>query len=429
MNLSKSFFASLFIFLSLFLYTVSDAAQASQNDLPKVEGVLVASVDIKNAKIVFQDGKTFKISFTLKNGEGLQTEVKYGVKLFSDEKNPYLADEKVYDESLTLHPNTTISREVTYTPPSGLSGSYVILLDSKNESGFPFANFVIGKVKLTASTKGVKILPESCYLKIVEDKNTKQYAVTENVEINSDESLSLTCTALNDSALSLSVNPFFDTRYFGSYGEHAPQTAPENETITFAKGEKKTFSIMLPKGDIAKNYNLKVSLSDGENVSNAVSVNYIIRGLSATIQQISLDKDYYRTSENAELSLVWFGSGMAPGTGSNVSLTTSITNKKGRECIDPNTQTIVRDISSPVNKISFPIKSTCEDPLVKVALSDNSGNVLDQKEFTFKTIKIPKSYGETQGRKYIIPIIIALVVIAGVSIYIKRKKKINSTTI
>ncbi len=425
MNLYKSSFAGFFVFFSLFFYTVSSAAPEVKSELPKAQGVLVASVDINNAKIVFQDGKTFKISFKIANGQGLQTGVKYGIKLFSDEKNPYLADEKVYDEALTLHPESSVSREIVYTPPSGLNGNFVILLDSKNESGFPFANVVVGKIKLTASTKGIQILPESCYVQILGDKDTK-YLITKTVEINSDQTLSLTCTAINNSMESLTVSPFFDTRYSSSYGEPAPQTTEENEAIIFEKSQKKTFSVTLPKGDISKPYNLKLSLSDGVNFSNNVSLNYIIKGLSATIQQISLDKDYYRTGETAELSLIWFGSGMTAGMASNVSLTTSITNKKGRQCIEENTETISRDISSPINKISYPVKTTCEDPLVKVVLSDPSGKVLDQKEFKFKTAKVPKSYTPTLDRKFIILGVIVLVIVASFGIYMNRRKKINS---
>ena len=427
MNLFKSSILGSLVFLSLFFYTVSNAAPKSEDTLPIAKGVLVASVDIKNAKIVFQDGKNFKISFTIANGEGIQAGVKYGIKLFPDGTNPYLADEKVYDESLTLQPNSSVSREVTYTPPTNLSGSYIILLESKNESGFPFGNFVVGTIKLTASTKGVQILPGSCTVKISTDKDGKQYAITKTIEINPEESLSLTCTAINNSPTPVSVNPIFDTKYSSSYGEHAPQTPVDNEVIKFEKNQKRNFTINLPKGDIAKPYNLKVTLSDGENISNEVSVNYIIRGLSATIQQVSLDKDYYRVGEKAELSLVWFGSGMGDGTGSNVSLNTSITNKKGRECIEPNTQIIVRDISNPANKLSFPVKTTCEDPLVKVVISDREGNVLDQKEFQFKTLKIPKSnVSNALNHKYIIPGVIALIIIAGIGIYMNRKKKINS---
>lgn len=426
MNLYKSSFAGLFVFLSLFFYTISSAATEVKDELPKAQGALVASVDIKNAKIVFQDGKTFKISFTIANGEGLQTGVKYGIKLFSDSKNPYLADEKVYDESLTLHPNNSVSREIIYTPPTGLDGNFVIMLDSKNESGFPFGNFVVSKIKLTASTKGVQILPGSCSVQVIGEKDAKQYSITKTVEINQDQSLSLTCNAVNNSAESLTVSPLFDNRYSSSYGEYAPQTTEANETIVFEKGQKKTFSITLPKGDMAKLYNLKASLSDGTNVSNEVSVNYVIRGLSATIQQMSLDKDYYRTNDTAELSLIWFGSGM---NGSNVSLNTSITNKKGRQCIESNTQTITKDISNPINKISFQVKTTCEDPFVKLVLSDDKGNVLDQKEFLFKTIKIPKNYGTAINRQYLIPMVVLLVVVAAVGIYLKRRKKINNVTI
>jgi hypothetical protein len=428
MNIFKFSLSSFFVLLSLFSFQLAGAATApvvTKNNSADNLGVIVANVNIKNAKIVFQDGKNFKISFTISNGEGLQTGVKYGLKLFSDDKSQSLVDEKIYDDSLTLGENSSVSKEITYTPPSILDGSYTILLESKNQSNFPFSSFIVGKIKLTASVKWLEIIPESCYTQIQEDKTNKHHLITEIVEINETDSLSLNCTVINNSTNTVTATPIFNTRYSGSYGEYAPQSGGSEDAITFAKGEKKNISMLLPRGDIPKPYNVKVNLMDGENYSNTISVGYIIKGMSATIQKVSLDKDFYKAGENAEVSFVWFGAGFYEKT-PKVTVNASLTNSRGWQCASSVTQDVVKEKNEPVNKISIPIKNTCDDPHIKISISDAGGTVLDQKEFTFKTNKAKNKTTSIVNNKYVIGSIIVFVLIAIFGLYMNRKKKINS---
>lgn len=430
-NLFKFLITSAFVFFSLFFYSASYAVTTTPSTKSSTttegKGVLVASIDIENAKIVFQDGKTFKISFTMKNGEGTQTGVKYGVKLFSDDKNQSLVDEKVYDESLTLTPNSSISREITYTPPANLSGNFVLILNSKNTSNFPFAFSVLGKIKITASIKGVQIMPETCFLELDGDKNAKHYPVTQILEISEDQSIRLTCTVINNDSKPYSLKPLFNTKYSGSYGENAPQSGGDDKEVTFAKGEKKSITVALPKGDIAKSYNLKVSLTDGIYNSNEVSLEYLIKGLSATIQNVSLDKNFYKAGEKAELSIIWFGSGFEDYLSPGVSVTTSILNNKGWECSPQKTEEIVKDMTNPVTKLTVDIKNRCEDPHLKIALTDKNGTVLDQKEFTFKSsMKEDEKSLSMLSTKSAIMIVIGLIIIAALGVYLSKKKKINN---
>lgn len=428
MNIFKFSLSSFIIILCVFFSQFVSAAteKVSQPVVNKAPGVLVASVNIKNAKIVFQDGKSFKISFTLTNGEGIQTGVKYGVKLFTDDKNQSLVDEKVYDETLSLNENSSVSREFTYTPPAILNGNFVILLESKNESNFPFASYVVGKIKLTSSIKWVQLEPDTCYTQISGDKINKHYSTFELPEISSDQSLNINCVAINNSDDAISVTPTFDTRYSGSFGQYAPQSDVAQNLISFKKGEKKNISIEVPKGDMPKPYSVKLSLTDGEKSSNAISFGYIIKGISATIQKASLDKDYYKTGESAELSLVWFSAGLFNNKPPKIIVDTTIENSRGWQCADANRQTISKDPSKPVDKIILAIKNTCDDPHVKISLTGQDGKVLDQKEFAFKTSKPRTNETGTVNKKYLAVSIAVLIIIAGFGIYTSRKKKINN---
>lgn len=124
-----------------------------------VEVVQIAAVDVNDAVIVFQQGGTFNISFDIINGEGVQTGVQYGIKLISDgTKGQFVADEKIYEEKLTLNQNSTLKKEIVYTAPSTLSGKYKLLLSMSNENGFQFALSYDGDVTLTSSTKGLQLM-------------------------------------------------------------------------------------------------------------------------------------------------------------------------------------------------------------------------------------------------------------------------------
>jgi hypothetical protein len=90
------------------------------------------------------------------------------------------------------------------------------------------------------------------------------------------------------------------------------------------------------------------------------------------------------------------------------------------------TQDVVKEKNEPVNKISIPIKNTCDDPHIKISISDAGGTVLDQKEFTFKTNKAKNKTTSIVNNKYVIGSIIVFVLIAIFGLYMNRKKKINS---
>jgi hypothetical protein len=121
------------IFFSLF-FTNTVLAITTPQATP-AEIVQIAAVDIDNAVIVSQKDNTFNVSFTITNGEGVQTGVQYGVKLISDTaKGQFVADEKVYEELLTLDQNSSLKRGV-YTAPDNLSGKYTLLL-SMSSNGF-----------------------------------------------------------------------------------------------------------------------------------------------------------------------------------------------------------------------------------------------------------------------------------------------------
>jgi len=425
MNLFKSSILSVFVLFSIIASPVlALGADTPTNLVP--DSTLVATVNINDAKIFSQEKNIFKIGFSLSNREGLQTGVKYGVQLIPDGAN-YIADEKVYDESLTLAENTTQKIDLVYEAPGQLSGSFTLLLSSKNESGFSFGIKSLGKIKLVASIKGIQIANESCLLSVEGEKGALQYKISQSVDIDMSEALRLSCSATNNTDGAVSVIPTYETRYFSAYGKLAPQTGGDTTPITFTKGEKKNFSILLPKGDISQFYNLKVGLQNATVSSNNVNVNYIIAGVSGSLDKVSLDKDFYNKGEKGEMSLLWststgnFTRSKTKNAGlPAVFLKATISNDKGTACADDIEQALTRDYKNPVTKILFDAKLNCANPVVSATLLDSSGNVLDQKDFKFTTSV--ENSAKVKSNFPVKLVLVVLLIIIILVIFLRKKK-------
>lgn len=438
MNLFKFSLLGLFVFLSFvipghsFAVVTAPSTKSVVTDIEVNKASVVANVNIDSAKIVSQVKNDFNITFNISNKEGLQTGVKYGVQLIKDGAK-YISDEKVYDESVTLYENSTIKRDITYTAPSNLSGNYVLVLSAKNENNFPFGVISLGKVKLVASTKGVSILNDSCYLQVEGEKSGTHYSISQSVDISTSESLKLTCNILNESNSAMSVTPSFETRYFSAYGKIAPQTGGDASAISLKKGEKKTVTIALPKSDKPQFYTVKVSLVNGVNSSNAISIPYIIRGINGSLQKISLDKDYYKGGESGKMTVLWsasagnFARSGISGSGANlpkVSLNTNIKSDNGKECISSISQPLIRDPKNPQTIIPFTTVSNCLNPIVSANITDENGNILDQKDFSFKSNPVNSTTNDapSSNSRTIILIILALLIIVGIGMYMKKNR-------
>ena len=410
---------SLFVFLSLIISNQIEAVTVP------TKGIVLATVNIQNAKIISQENNVLDISFDLANEEGVQTGVKYGVKLVQETENgQFVVDEKVYDESLTLAENSTISRNITYTAPNNLSGDYVILIASKNDAGSPFGLSLLGKIKLNSTFKGVSLSSETCYLNIVDEKGSSKYNLAQGIDISFEETLKLSCTATNSADKTIKANPVFVTHFRTAYGEIVPQTEVVNEPITFKAGEKKNISVLLPKATVPQAYDVVTTLVYGESVSNSVTAHYVLQGASATIQNLSLDKDYYDRGETATLAFSWSPSADSfPGSRlgrssvlSGIMLSGEITNGHGKKCASLiNQPTSINQ--STKTEIPISITSSCVDPQVSLTLKDKDGKILDQKTFSVETSTKEK----TASMAVAIIIVLAIIILAIALIKLKKK--------
>ncbi|MDD3662713.1 MAG: hypothetical protein PHT84_02510, partial [Candidatus Pacebacteria bacterium] len=427
----KNILKFLFIFVFFLGSSISWAEEIKDEIIPSSTGaVLLATVNIENPKIISQNGNTFEISFDLTNREIIQTGVKYSIKLLKEtDKGQFLADDKVYPEKISLAENSRISKKISYVAPANLEGDFILVIESKNESGFPFGLTSVGKVSLTASQNSFNVLPETCYLGVDTENNSKKYNLKQGIDILPSENILLNCVLENKKKEEISINPIFETFFRTIYGEKVEHGLIESKQFILKPEEKKNISVILPKALKPQAYDVKVSFESNGVESNGVVAHYVIRGISATIQNVSLDKDYYKKNEIANISLSWTpGADNFPNTrikeNSAVFETKaliSIFNKKGAVCVEKEEYNLPQISIEPRVDIPVSVIEKCKNPLVQISLVDSENNTLDEKNFSFETT--------TRGlnKNIIILVIILVIVLFLFLIRYLKNKRLNKT--
>lgn len=426
-NLSRLLLVSSIFVLSLLLSSDVFAA-TTKSDVAKVkpaEVIVLAEVNIQDAKIDKQDNNNFDISFSLTNGKGLQTGVKYGVKLVSGSgKTQTTVEEKIYDESLTLHENSSIKKTIQYTASNTLDGVYSLFLTSKNETGFPFSTASLGEIRIKPVVKGLYVDSQSCIYYVNNSKDNSVYKTDQIVDIDNTESLGIKCVTLNNSDKEMQVTPSFVTNEKSVYGKIVKTDPGDTKTETFKAGEKKVISFVLPKASLPGLYFLTMGLKQGnENVSNTVSLTYLIRGNIASISNLFLDKDYYKKGDVANTSFMWNSVEgkllRGNATSTPLTLTAIIKDYNNRKCSKPVTENLVRDFSKPKTDLLINITKDCFNPTVVLTIKDSSNTIIDEKSFTMQTTSVKKPINT-------IPfIIIILLILTAAIFYMYKKNKAN----
>ncbi|HLN19282.1 MAG TPA: hypothetical protein VK255_03890, partial [Patescibacteria group bacterium] len=342
MSVSKT---GIFIACLLFLFSGNAMAQEKNKAPEGIKATIVATVDLHDASIVSQDAGKFKIGFNLANRDGIQPDVRYGITLIEQKgKDQFVIDQKVYDEVLNLGPKQILHKEIEYQAPKYLSGKYILLLEARNSDGLVFAMLPAGEVTLTGDGQYVNLSQEDCYLTIDGDKNGAKYNLRQGVDVAKEENIIINCEAQNNFSKDISATPYFQTYYRSQFGKMTDKAS--GTAIKFSQKQKSKVAISLVKAKDPQAYDAEMYLKDasGNQISNSVYLHYVLRGASATIQNIVLDKDSYKAGEVAKLSFNWSGSADSfPGSrGERTDIGTPKVTvslmSKGSTCIDPYSQ-------------------------------------------------------------------------------------------
>lgn len=375
----KAFAVSVMLALSWVLPAVA------ANDSP----IKVASVSLWNAEVVRQDGSDIFLAFDLNNGEGEQPEITYAVILSDQDKN--VEDRAIYgDDRIALGPDQTVHKEISYHAPEYLSGNYQVAIEARNRQGMRLAMLSAGNVMLSGTGNYVRV--SSCYLRVGEDSG-KKYSIQQGVDVDGKENLVAFCTLTNMFDHAISVVPRLETRMRSPYGDIIRDD--DADGIYLAKGSsvENKFSIIKPSDPQA--YEVVMSLDDdqGAKVSNAVDFHYVLRGESATIQNVIMDRDGYSEGDTARVSFVWSGSADSfPGSrkGSSTqdapySYSIGIMSR-GKSCADNASGELNANGSGlSVSNANIRIKTDCPDPVVSISVLNGSAKAIGRSVFVFRS--------------------------------------------
>jgi len=452
-NMKKIKLFSLIILLSFTIVGVSNAQEIlnDENNQPIEEAIEIASVELYNTEIISQEGNKINFSFDLFNKKGIQSKVKYAVQLIREsennntfsqadnifgteddfqEKSQTILDEKIYSEVVALGENETIHKEIEYLAPSYFNGEFDFWVIVKNNNGVLLAMGNPGKITLGGNDQFIEVVSEFCYLKI-EGENNK-YSIGEGVSVISDENLQAVCRLINNYDEKINFTPYFNTYYRSTFGELIKENESLQSNLTIEANEIKTFTFNIPKIDIPQAYDAELVLKEGNNnISNSVSFHYVIQGESATIQNLSLDKDYYLAEDTAKVSVyatpsadIFNNSRADVETINEFNLKLSIYNEDGDACTDENNsyEKLINEQTEDFQIILIDINKDCYNPKIIAIAENSSGDILAQEEYQILTESIEKEL--TEDNKYI-KYIIALVLLGflfAILFFLIRKK-------
>jgi len=372
---------------SMIVQSVSVQAQSSaEADASSVAGTILADINLSNVAILSQEKNVIKIGLDIENRSVVsQPDIRYGIELVSTtNKGQEKVDTFVADEAIAIAGKQSLHRDITYTAPTALSGTYDLWVIAKTTGGLVLGLASPGKVTFSAFGDRIAIDSASCYLSVGGGK----YTLSQGVDIAKDEDLILTCPAENASGKALSVIPFFDTFRRTVYGPSVKLDYPTKTAIAFAKGEKKDISFPLPKAPAPQAYDVTVFLVNQSNnipVSKTITAHYVLRGVSATIQNVSLDRATYQAGDSANVNLSWtpaadsfVGSRGGAGTAvTDVTATLSIVGSNGATCAAPFSKVVSPSEIETI--LSTQTTLACDGAVATVKLTDANGDTLDSR--------------------------------------------------
>ncbi|PID52362.1 MAG: hypothetical protein CR972_02740 [Candidatus Moraniibacteriota bacterium] len=411
------------LFLSMPLFTFAQEAGGVE---------IISNVNVPFAYLLEQKDHDVYIMFTISNnGENTQSDIRYSVKLLErTEESEVLVDEKVYEEVLTLAPGESVEKEITYTIPKTLSGTYDLDILVATSKGLDLAPLTLDTVTVESEVQGVEL--RDCTLRVDEEF----FGLRNGVDISTEEDLYLECALINHAGEKQTLTPEFTTRQQTTFGKDIEKTKKEH--ITLQPNETREISFLLPTPKKPQAYDTLVELkSNDEVLSNTVVAHYVIQGESGTIKSIQLDETSYKKNDKALVSLFLtqradsFPDARKQFTQEQTMIyDVYVYNNKNELCGKKENNKTQSDVVT--EKVAVNITKDCIGPYATVELHSEDGTLLDTTEknataqTTQKTQKQQKDE-KTLPLSLIITLLITIILIIGIFIFSKKNNSKNIT--
>lgn len=403
----------------VFSYDVTYAQSEVKRD--EVQAVVLMDVSVRNLDIVEVSDKAVKIKFDFVNKGASVPSFFYGLELRSD--NNVVADFESNKAAIGLSPKETKSIEMTYTFPAIPSGTYSLTLRASTASGVPVASRFVSNIEVPKQAI-FGINPESCVLRVLGEPTGKTYTTNEGVDILPTEKLIASCEVINNLSKSVTLTPVLETFLRNRFGVKIDQKALTDKGFTLSPGARKTVSVEIDTPQKGQAYDTLVSFTDGQGLrSNDVAFHYVVRGVSATIQSLSLDKNSYVSGDKAQVTVRWSASADSfPesrfGTGTPLQAAIAVVHITSK---DASCAPISRHLLNTSNKaISVDIKSECKNPVVEVFIRDGAQTLATSKYVAMASLE-EKSFSQNTNIQIIV-VILGCIVVFALMYVLKRKK-------
>lgn len=405
--LTDVFFLGLFIFL--LQIPLSGSVHATENQDMSTVPVLtekdsIANIGVYDVTVKNQTSNEITLDFDIVNQSFVQSNIVYTLNLFQKDDTIMSLDQKVYAaDVLNFGVGKTLHKEIVYSAPSYLNGTYILEVQIKNTDGLVMGLSQSSEFSLTGNGENVIIDQKSCFLSI--DGKTDRYALDQGVDISREETLIAHCSLKSNFPQDISVTPVIETYYRSTSGKI--MSTEKQAVMVLTHGKAINFTQKLPKMTHPQSYNAILTFTDDKNISVSPSVDfhYVVQGQGATIQNFSFDKDSYSKGDTAKILLVWTGAaGNFPGaraqstpiaTGSTVKIL--INDDQKQPCIADFSQQIKIDRTEIKDSFDIPVTSDCKNPTAIVSIAGVDGKTLAQNTYGLESKKSISSQGDSSG--------------------------------
>lgn len=435
----KIFVTSLYIFTSFLSF-----ANAEESKVLETGSQIIADVSLKKCAISQSASTTQTIYFSCEIFNNLlnQGDINFAVQLIKKE-NKEIVDTLIYEKSFSMSEKQTIKYANTYHAPEYLDGNYELWGILKTSEGTPLSFNLLGNLNLKSkSNLFLKIIGDTCYLKIKGEKES--YNLAQGIDVEYSDEVEAFCDVESHLTNNLKLKPVFITHKRSIFGEIVSTIS--GLPVDFNKKDKKTLSFLLEKPKEPQSYETILYFVNGDGIaaSNKINLRYVVKGASATIQQVLLDKSFYLKNDTARVSVFWTGSADS-FTDARKSLTEdnaskfliSIKNKENANCSKDAYFDISNNKKERTKMIDYHIKINmlCVDPIVDIKIFDNKNSLLAEKKLSIKSAasenelikletetKVTPSFEDTKDNKILLGFLaIILAVITLIFIVIRNK--------
>jgi hypothetical protein len=420
---------------------------------------VTSDLNIYNA-LILQQTDEIVISFTLQNDfSKAQGDVNYDVRLYEldsagEAQNLFYREE--FDDTLSISAGESLEKQVMFNMPENANGTYELWVFVYTTSGneLSFAN--LGTVQTNAAMKSISIQRETCGLVI--DGIEEKFHPLQGVDIDpKQEKINLECEIKNNKSSAQDISAVFSTKKYSMYGESVDVDGNSFRFVIEPGTQKKVVvPVPLPKESGA--YSAKIVFSNDEQVTlESLYLHYVIQGESASINDISTDRESYDIGEKMTLSVAWSPSadgfagsrkndenlqntgesGETPGGGTEIDepmIHISVENDKNEKCIEDISENLTSDNS--YLQYEENVIAKCQNVNVRAEIRNGKGDVLAQYNVLFdENAESIKNTAQNDTRSMFSWKTILMVLIGGLPIIIllvflaKRKNGVASLLI